>query len=73
MVMEGEWTLGGECTMQRTDDVSQNCTPEIYSLTNQCHPSKQRAETQTRGNRRLKIGIGDEVFLLKIAFLLLLM
>ena len=36
MVMEGDLTLGGEHTIQYTDDVLQNCTFETYiiSLTN---------------------------------------
>ena len=29
MVMEGDLTWGGEHTPQYTDDVSQNCTPEL--------------------------------------------
>ena len=34
--MEGDWTWGGEHTIQCTDDVLQNCTPEtdIILLTN---------------------------------------
>ena len=27
---EGDLTLGGEHTIQYTDDVSENCTPETY-------------------------------------------
>ena len=36
MVMEGDLTQGGEHTVQYTDDVLQNCTPETstISLTN---------------------------------------
>ena len=36
MVMEGDLTWGGEHTIQYTDDVLQNCTPEtcIILLTN---------------------------------------
>ena len=30
MVMEGYLTLGGEHTIQYTDDVLQSCTPETY-------------------------------------------
>ena len=30
MVMEGGLTQGGELTIQYTEDVLQNCTPEIY-------------------------------------------
>ena len=30
MVMEGDMTWGGEHTIQYTDDVLQNCTPETY-------------------------------------------
>ena len=29
---QGEWTLGGEHTVQCKDDVLQNCTPEIYII-----------------------------------------
>ena len=32
MVMEGDWTLGGEHTVQCADDVLQNCTPEAYII-----------------------------------------
>ena len=32
MVMEGDVTLGGERTVQRTDDVLQNCTPGTCML-----------------------------------------
>ena len=32
MVTEGDLTLGGEHTMQFTDDVSQNCTFETYII-----------------------------------------
>ena len=32
MVMEGDLTLSGEHTMQYTDDVLQNYTPEIYVI-----------------------------------------
>ena len=32
MVMEGDLTWGGEHTTQYTDDVLQNCTPEIYVI-----------------------------------------
>ena len=32
MVMEGYLTWGGECTVQYTDDVLQDCTPETYVL-----------------------------------------
>ena len=32
MVMEGDVTWGGEHTIQYTDDVLQNCTPEIYIM-----------------------------------------
>ena len=36
MVMERDLTWGGEHTIQYTDDVLQNCTPETYiiALTN---------------------------------------
>ena len=30
MVMEGDW--GGKHTIQYTDDVLQNCTPETYII-----------------------------------------
>ena len=30
MVTEGDWTWGGEHTLQYTDGVLQNCTPETY-------------------------------------------
>ena len=31
--MEGDWTCGGgEHTIQYTDDLSQNCTPESYVI-----------------------------------------
>ena len=30
MVIEGDLTWGGEYTIQYTDDVLQNCTPETY-------------------------------------------
>ena len=32
MVMEGDLTWGGEHTMQYTDDILQNCTPETYII-----------------------------------------
>ena len=32
MLMEGDLTWGGEHTIQYTDDVSQNCTLEIYTV-----------------------------------------
>ena len=32
MVTKEDLTLGGERTMQHTDDVSQNCTPETYVI-----------------------------------------
>ena len=32
MVMEGDLTWGGEHTIQYTDDVLQNCTPETYTI-----------------------------------------
>ena len=32
MSMEGDLILGGEHTMQYTDDVLQNCTLEIYIM-----------------------------------------
>ena len=32
MVTEGDLTLGGEHTMQYTDDVLQNCKLEIYII-----------------------------------------
>ena len=32
MVMEGDLSLGGEQTIQYTDDVSQNCTFETYVI-----------------------------------------
>ena len=38
MVMEGDWTWGGEHTIQYTDDV-QNCIPETYNFINECHPN----------------------------------
>ena len=34
----GDLTWGGEHTIQYTDDVLQNCTPETYKCSNQCHP-----------------------------------
>ena len=41
MVREGDLTLGGEHTIQYTDDILQNCTPEAYIiLFNQHHPNK---------------------------------
>ena len=30
--MEGDWTQSGEHTIQYTDHVLQNCTPETYML-----------------------------------------
>ena len=38
MVIE-DLTMGGEHTVQYTDDGLYNCTPEIYII-NQCHPNK---------------------------------
>ena len=38
MVMERDLTWGGEHTIQYTDDVLQNCTPETYNFINQYHP-----------------------------------
>ena len=32
MVIEGDLTWGGEHTIQYTDDVLQNCTPETYII-----------------------------------------
>ena len=32
MVMEGDLTFAGKCTMQYTDDVLQNRTPETYII-----------------------------------------
>ena len=32
MVMKGVLTLGGEHTVQYTDDVLQNCIPETYII-----------------------------------------
>ena len=32
MVMEGDQTFGGEHTIQYTDDILQNGTPEIYII-----------------------------------------
>ena len=32
MMMEGDLTWGGEHTIQNTDDVLQNCTPETYII-----------------------------------------
>ena len=32
MVMEGELTWGGEHTVQYTDEVLQNCTPETSTI-----------------------------------------
>ena len=32
MLMEGELTSVGEHTIQYTDDVLQNCTPETYMI-----------------------------------------
>ena len=32
MVMEGDLTWGGEHTIQCTDDVLENCTPETYII-----------------------------------------
>ena len=32
MVMEGDLTWSGEHTIQYTDDVLQNCTPETYII-----------------------------------------
>ena len=32
MVAKGDLTLGGKYTKQYTDDVLQNCTPEIYII-----------------------------------------
>ena len=32
MVMKGDLTLGGEHTIQYTDDVLQNCTPETDTI-----------------------------------------
>ena len=32
MVMEGDLTWGGKHTIQYTDDVLQNCTPETYII-----------------------------------------
>ena len=32
MVMEGDLTWGGEHTVQCTDHVLQNCTPETYII-----------------------------------------
>ena len=32
MVMEGKLIWGGVHTMQKTDDVLQNCTPETYII-----------------------------------------
>ena len=32
MVMEGDLIWGGEHTIQYTDDVLQNCTPETYII-----------------------------------------
>lgn len=32
MVTKGDWTLGGEYTIQYTDDVLQNCILETYML-----------------------------------------
>ena len=36
--MEGDLTVGGEHTIQYTDDVSQNCTPEYIILLNNVTP-----------------------------------
>ena len=32
MVMEGDFTWGGEYTIQYTDNAIQNCTPETYII-----------------------------------------
>ena len=32
MVIEGDLTWGGEHTIQYTDDVLENCTPETYII-----------------------------------------
>ena len=32
MEMDGDLTWGGEHTMQYTDDILQNCTPETYII-----------------------------------------
>ena len=32
MVREGDFTWGGEHTIEHTDDVLQNCTPETYMI-----------------------------------------
>ena len=32
MVTEGDFTMGGENMTQSTDDIFQNCTPELYDL-----------------------------------------
>lgn len=32
MMLEGDWTLDGEHTMQCADDVLQNCTLETYTI-----------------------------------------
>ena len=38
IVTEGDQALGGEYTMQYTDDVLQICTPDTLNGINQCYP-----------------------------------
>ena len=38
--MEGDLTWGGKHSIQYTDDVLKNYTPETYNFINQCHPNK---------------------------------
>ena len=40
MVAEGDLTLGGEHTMQYTDDILLNRTLETYIILLTCHPDK---------------------------------
>ena len=41
MVMEGDWTWGGEHTIQYTVDILQNFTPETYiTLLTNATPNK---------------------------------
>ena len=41
MMTEGDQTLGGEHTLQHTDNILQNCMLETqYNVINQCHPDK---------------------------------
>ena len=40
MVTEGDLTLGGEHTMQHSDDMSRNYTPKTYIILLIGHPNK---------------------------------